>query len=292
MSQAASNHSKNVSSTWCLPVSQWSWLKHTCERILHNKHLYHDAKHFAFPTERRMQRWQWGQEGHVCQNWREKLSISIGRLFFLHLQPLLRLFFSCTATIILQPWRWKVRGIISIKWVETNTHAQPMSTASYDVCHIEDSIKARAAASCQRWWRINNLTLFLLRELKDNTHQCVCVCVFMRSVTCFVSSQRGNNIGFGAKVNGNLIFDFIFYSNIFPVTLISDSLICGLPLSLFVFSSSSLSSAGWMSPTAIWLVFEGSSPSLPWCRSPLWFLLLWLVSKDQDEITREKVGLL
>lgn len=93
VSQAASNHSKNVSSTWCLPVSQWSWLKHTCERILHNKHLYHDAKHFAFPTERRMQRWQWGQEGHVCQNWREKLSISIGRLFFLHLQPLLRLFF-------------------------------------------------------------------------------------------------------------------------------------------------------------------------------------------------------
>lgn len=46
----------------------------------------------------------------------------------------------------------------------------------------------------------------------------------------FVSSQRGNNIGFGAKTNGNLIFDFIFYSNIFPVTLISGSLICGLPL--------------------------------------------------------------
>lgn len=145
-----------------------------------------------------------------------------------------------------------------------------MSTASYDVCHIEDSIKARAAASCQRWWRINSLTLFLLRELKDNT---ISVCVFMKSVTCFfVSSQRGNNIGFGAKTNGNLIFDFIFYSNIFPVTLISGSLICGLPLSPFVFSSSSLSSAGWMSPTAIWLVFEGSSPLC---------LVLWLC-RDVD----------
>lgn len=104
-----------------------------------------------------------------------------------------------------------------------------MSTASYDVCHIEDSIKARAAASCQRWWRINSLTLFLLWELKDNTFS-VCVCVFMRCVTCFFAScQRGNNIGFGAKRNGNLIFDFIFYSNIFPVTLLSGSLICGLP---------------------------------------------------------------
>lgn len=116
-----------------------------------------------------------------------------------------------------------------------------MSTASYDVCHIEDGIKARAAASCQGWWRINSLTLFLLWELKDNTISvCVCVCLWGVWHVFFASCQRGNNIGFGAKMKENLIFDFIFYSNIFPVTLISGSLICGLPLSPFVFSSSSL----------------------------------------------------
>lgn len=123
VSQAASDHFKNVSCTRCLPVSQWSWLKHTRERILHNKRLYHDAKHFPFPTERRMQRWQRGQEGDVCQNWREKLSISIERLFSCICNLLPDCFFFLHCTIILQPWRWKVRDIISIKWVETNTRS-------------------------------------------------------------------------------------------------------------------------------------------------------------------------
>lgn len=121
--QAASHDSKNVSSTRCPPVSQWSWLKHTRERILHNKHLYHDAKRFPFPTERHMQRWQWGQGGCLSELVWEILYVH-RKTFFLHLQPVARLFFSCTATIILQPWRWKVRDIISIKWVETNTRAR------------------------------------------------------------------------------------------------------------------------------------------------------------------------
>lgn len=76
---------------------------------------------------------------------------------FLHQLPVARLpFLQCLynpATMEI----WKARGHL-FRQVGGNTHTcnlsqtstQPMSTASCDVCHIEDGIKARVGASCDR----------------------------------------------------------------------------------------------------------------------------------------------
>lgn len=56
-------------------------------------------------------------------------------------------FFSCSASIILQPWRYeKQEAIFFVKWVEAHVHSltqTQISRTSSDVCHIEGGIKAR-----------------------------------------------------------------------------------------------------------------------------------------------------
>lgn len=86
---------------------------------------------------------------------------------FLHQLPVARLFFSCSASIILQPWRYeKQEAIFSVKWVEARVHSliqTQISRTSSDVCHIEGGIKARCL-----WYRWAGLTLHWgsIREIK------------------------------------------------------------------------------------------------------------------------------
>lgn len=75
--------------------------------------------------------------------------------FFLHQQPFATPL-SCSAFILLQPWRYEKRrkqkhllhqvGGKASAVFHTNTRL--MSTASCDVCHIESIIKARVRSCC------------------------------------------------------------------------------------------------------------------------------------------------